>query len=466
MWVAQAPPDSCRLSHVIIRTAPSCPQLHVLRNAASPPRCSSPTPFTAVTMSRDDDSFGGAWGNGQFDPTSRPSPGETERQWILRNADSLGINYDSLPHPPFWSPLFGQGQNWYRVNVASKVMGFSVLLKRELTQQEKDAVSYHAAKECSTRALEPPAAVAVAYFLERRGRSTFKFPFWAPKPTTINPDVFLSQRFPLLRNNMAWAAWHATRFSCYAFASHLFLSGIFISYGMSVWVANMKLDPRLDTLRKTMEELGKQGRLGRRLGEQTTGPESWHSASENEDPSMRDSSFPYSSQSSGDDSAARGTGDNFAKSEETTQSRGYPRPGRGYPSPQDSRQQGQGSTFQSQEEDDAHLFDDASPIAPSARGKGASASGSGGSAWDRIRNQAVSGGNAGGQAGTRSNQQSWSETQRNSGQSNTSGQGSDGYTYSAEEENKSYAKSQAQKEFDAMLEKERRGESDNRGRRF
>lgn len=413
---------------------------------------------------------------------SRPSPGENEMAWVLRNSDRLGIDYDSLPQPPFWSPLFGQGQNWYRANVASKVMGFSVLLKRELTQQEKDAISFHAGKECATRAFEPPTAVIAAYAFERRGRAAFRFPFWTPKPTSINPDVFPSQRFAYLRNHMAVAAWHATRFGSYAFFSHMFLSGMFVSYAMSVWMANMKLDPRLETLRKNVEEMGKQRRLGRRPGEQGADSESWQS--QNEDPSMGDASFPYSGQASGDGSAGGSMGaeefgktrESFEKAEEPhdqsgseawARQRGYPSPGQqGYASPQSNPQQSQDSAFQSPGDSDANIFDDASPVAPSARGNGASASTSGGSAWDRIRSQAVSGANTGGQAGPGTSQRSWSQTQRNSGQPTTDGRGSDGHTYSAAEEDKSYAKSQAQKEFDAMLEKERRGESDSRERRY
>lgn len=474
--MAQAPhPQTCRMSSYVETNLPHHTPNKI--DLIPPESCISfPLPRAAeilhlkppAIMSRDDDTFGGSWGDGQFDPSAGPPPGENEKEWILRNADRLGINYDSLPHPPFWSPLFGQGQDWYKTNVASKVMGFSVLLRRELSQQEKEIVSYHAAKECTTRALEPPVAVALAYALERRGRANFKFPFWTPKPTTINPDFFPSQRFALVRNNMAWAAWHATRFSSYAFFCHLFLSGVFTSYAMSVWVTSMKLDPRLDSLRKTMEELGKQGRLGRRLGEQGTGAETWQSQSQDEDPSIRDSSFPYSSQPSEDDSTGSGARSeeygrsqaNSGRFEGTGQNRGYPRPGQGYSSsPQDTRQQSQEPPV----DDNADLFDDASPIAPSARGRGGSSSGTGGSAWDRLRSQATSGADAGSQAGARSSARSWPETQRNPSQSARS---SEGYTYSAAEEDKSYAKAQAQKEFDAMLEKERRGESETRGRRW
>lgn len=60
-----------------------------------------------------------------------------------RNADSLGINYDALPQMPFWGPLFGRTSEYLKTRVAAKVMTSSASVGRELTQPEKDAMSYH-----------------------------------------------------------------------------------------------------------------------------------------------------------------------------------------------------------------------------------------------------------------------------------------------------------------------------------
>lgn len=66
-------------------------------------------------------------------------PIETAR----RNADSLGINYDALPQMPFWTPLFGRTSEYLKTRVALKIMTSSASVGRELTQPEKDAMSYH-----------------------------------------------------------------------------------------------------------------------------------------------------------------------------------------------------------------------------------------------------------------------------------------------------------------------------------
>lgn len=60
-----------------------------------------------------------------------------------RNADSLGINYDALPHMPFWGPLFGRTSDYLKTRVAAKIMTSSASVGRELTQSEKDAMSHH-----------------------------------------------------------------------------------------------------------------------------------------------------------------------------------------------------------------------------------------------------------------------------------------------------------------------------------
>lgn len=141
-------------------------------------------------------------------------------------------------------------------------------------------------------------------------------------------------------------------------------------------------------------------------------------------------------------------------------------------------------------------FDDMSPVSPAARRQeAASASRSGGSAWDRIRKQ------QGGQSQSHSQQQqqqqqypaetsSWGSSSSDNSAANTSGSVGGGgwgavrgrnntnnsnnssassgesYTYSAadeERESRMYEKEKAQKEFDAMVERERNGQGASGG---
>lgn len=96
------------------------------------------------------------------------------------------------------------------------------------------------------------------------------------------------------------------------------------------------------------------------------------------------------------------------------------------------------------------MFDDASPVAPSEQTNYSpqNSGQQGGSAWDRIRGQAQA---ARGQPG------SWAKKRQDEMTSRGAQDGSS-YNYSTADEEKAYAKDQAQKEFDEMLERERRGQ--------
>lgn len=110
-------------------------------------------------------------------------------------------------------------------------------------------------------------------------------------------------------------------------------------------------------------------------------------------------------------------------------------------------------------DDDDGLFDDASPIAKTARGQEQDAStSSSGSAWSRIRAQAATS-RSSEQAGIKDNNDafarqtsSWEERRQQSMG------GSKAYSQPEEEDAASRSREQAQKEFDAMLERERRSE--------
>lgn len=82
-----------------------------------------------------------------------------------------------------------------------------------------------------------------------------------------------------------------------------------------------------------------------------------------------------------------------------------------------------------------------------------------GNAWDRIRREASSSPSA--------STSTFPSTPRNRRAQQSGGEdddgSSDGFSYSQEEEDKAYAKGEAQREFDEMVERERRGSGDEEG---
>ncbi|KAB5566587.1 hypothetical protein GE09DRAFT_739795 [Coniochaeta sp. 2T2.1] len=370
------------------------------------------------------------------------------RRAIARqNVDNLGIRYEELPKLPFFAPFFGRTYDAYKLEIADVVVNTSALLGRGLSPTERDIIAYLSAKKAVTQTYELPISLVTAIYLERRGRPTSKFPFWTPKPTSFDPSFFPSKRAPMLQGPMAMITWNAVRFGCYGFVAH-FIGGIFFSsYATSVQTAAIMRDPRLEELRK--------GFADRRHGRKPAGGEGAPAWETHEDPSMRDAETPYGSfaeesasskpppafeQPRGQSARSTGTAGGYQSSRG-----GYP------PLPQSAPAQ---STAPAPSEDftaGSVFDDDASPVAAAARGGSSAASpSSGGSAWERLRQQAKANPAAQGTARPRAYGQQPAEQ----------------YSYSQEDADRATAKDQAQREFDAMLEKERQGESDNKSRRW
>lgn len=104
------------------------------------------------------------------------------------------------------------------------------------------------------------------------------------------------------------------------------------------------------------------------------------------------------------------------------------------------------------QDDDSFLFDDASPVAPSQQRPRPPTSTQGQNSWASVRMKA------------RLEASEWNRAAQQSGEAPESQNKTERYTYAPDEQAAGPSKEQAQKEFDAMLERERRGEG-NEGRR-
>ncbi|POS78722.1 hypothetical protein DHEL01_v202884 [Diaporthe helianthi] len=342
-----------------------------------------------------------------------------------RNADSLGINYDALPQMPFWSPLFGRTSEYLKTRVAAKVMTSSASVGRELTQSEKDAMSHHFAKMVITMTYSSPLAVAATFGMERYTRPKFGFPFYTPKPGTLN-----SQKFPGLPEGRAsLLAWQGTRLLAWYTASKIAI-GIFVtSYAISVYSANSGTDNRLEAFRR---EMTRRAGNAMRSGRPSNFP--------NQPPGQPPQQYP---QQDWDRQASATEPVGWGSPEQTENATPTPMPTSWSTAqnPQAGRQESSNK--------EPYVFDDASPVAASEQSSypPQDSNQQGGSAWDRVRGQAQA---ARGQPG------SWAKKRQDE---MTSRGAQDGTSYSdtTETEEKLYAVRQAQKEFDEMLERERRG---------
>lgn len=104
-------------------------------------------------------------------------------------------------------------------------------------------------------------------------------------------------------------------------------------------------------------------------------------------------------------------------------------------------------------DDGLSLFDE-QPDEPTGPQPSSSSSRSGGSAWDRLRKGTTAAKGPGSADSDQAPMQGWAERRRRAQQA-----GTDSYAYSENDDDQAAARDKAQRDFDAMLERERRSGS-------
>lgn len=342
------------------------------------------------------------------------------------NIDRLGIKFHDLPTRPIWGPIFGIPESEYKARIARKVMAGSIATGRQLTPDETDALSEHYAALMNTQDYGAPVYLLVSTAIWWRTQEKFSFPFWTPKKNgNFNPNkMFGIERpyMPRLWNSLRWGAWYAGS----KFVVGIFFASSAISAYTQKYVADTRLSDYRKDLRKDQVQAAQKA-LNQAQGGRQSQPalpakeesfESWPSAEQTEDAQT--------------------------------------------PLPAVQRSQPE-STSDAFAVDEPYVFDDASPVAPAQQQRSTPRRpAQTGSAWDRIRkgNQAQAGDDATGQGSTQQTS-AWGR-KRDDELTSRGAQDGSSYTYSSRDEQKSYAREQSQKEFDEMLERERRGEASGR----
>ncbi|KAK4241771.1 hypothetical protein C8A03DRAFT_12005 [Achaetomium macrosporum] len=356
------------------------------------------------------------------------TPEQTERALKL-----LSIPFDSLPQLPAFAPLFGYTTNWHKSQVAKAVVGASMDLRRVLTATEADALAYHRSRCCWKAAWSPPLALATTLYFTLRGRATLRFPFVTPDPARFNPNSFPTASRPFLTGLPAVRLWHVLRFGAYGIVCQFLVGGFVDSYAQTTYLMNVLADGRLKAIRDAMPTAKHQQRVP-------------------------------------DADATRGM-PGYERSG-TIGSRPPPQRQQQQQQPQQAAPEPQGAL----QDDDSFLFDDASPVAPSQRQQpqqsstGSTPSTGKGSAWDSVRRRAIE---ESAKERFEQFQDQMEQDRKNLDASLERLQQSLGvrgqqrteqHTSPTSEQEKAYSREQAQKEFDAMLERERRGEGNSGGR--
>lgn len=385
---------------------------------------------------------------------------EEKRQQALHNRQRFEpIVHEQLQRlfsdyePPLYARLRGFGRDQTLALAESTVSSLAAANSRAFSDTETQALTEHFVDSIHTMLIWKWAMTGLAAYMTYRGRNTWRFPFLRPKmdgrmnPVTGGPHVKVM--------------WHSARFVAYYGVIWLLGEPIFQGANFMRYRAAMEQDPRLASMlrdgKARAQEIYDQGSHG-----QVATPGDRYGSSGDQYGNSGDqyggSGEQYGDQWRSESQPQRPAGSIPAQAQSAwTQ----------YRSPES--QQSQQSSPQQDSWDSFSDVDDASPVAPSTQGQqDASAQYGGGSAWDRVRQQAQYQPRRGSQQQQQQPQQSWQAPQATGGwasEDDASPQRGprDSYSFSNADEERAVAKGQAQREFDQLLERERRGTDQEQG---
>jgi hypothetical protein len=302
-----------------------------------------------------------------------------------------------------------------------------------LVKDEADALAFIIAKSQQTLSWGDSLGLSVGLFRCYQTAESFRFPFYKPDLTKFDPDTLGGWKGPRAR-----MGWHIARALPYGITG-LFLGGILAkSIAATTFAVSISRDPRLKDFDNAIRYKAKQ-----KVGDVKGSPRQPAPT-----PTPREKPYPPKVLQEDDMSPQSGSysdggmlSDSQMRAQESRQ-----RPDEGWSSTEDRDISISMDRAASQPKNSSRSYEDASPTAAT--------SGSGGpreSAWDRIRKQSATGQQQPGSTSRGAAERSAWGTQ---GGSYTQG---DSFSFSSTEEERQLAKAEAQREFDARVERERQG---------
>lgn len=340
--------------------------------------------------------------------------------------------------------------------VIDMIRGCENITGRPVTQAEAEGIAFYSTRKIMTMYIGQITGISIGAFTAWRTRKEMKFPFRKPKAPE-KYENFPARFLPLFRGSFARAMWQVTRVNIYILLWTFCCNPFFRSIADTRLTVGLYSDQRTHNLTEAIKDRFDRLRSNRAQESATkiTGnPQQQQPPSS--DPRKFDDASPqgfYDSQPdsgqndyAGDSTFTDGNVDTGLMSDSALSQRqvqksspnSWSRAQSRAPRSDDASPTSQSSDF---------FFDDASPTAgndPDMSTPQPYSRQSGGSAWDRLRRQ----------SSPPSSPQRSSRTgpTRETPDFETKG---DSFSFSSSEGEKRLAREQAQKEFDAMLEKER-----------
>ena len=385
-------------------------------------------------------------------PTSDEDPYSSSSS---SDASTLQYHIDVrlLPKPiPFLGPILGYNSQLFEKVWADKIKSRHAILGRAPTQDEAAGLAYWTAKQISIISYGTPIGVAGGLWRAWAMKETFQFPFYRPKPETFQSTIFPHSKVPLLGGNRAFLAWHTLRVLAYGGVGKYIGDILLGSYSMSVATVGELSDPRMKDIVNAMRQKAQRKQGGLPSSIPVEQPGSTQRGGAGTEQTQLDDASPTGGLYGNDETSMRQDGG--GKSDEP-----YPR---NWSKPGYSQSQIEAlETPRALQADD---FNNASPTG--GQGIRADTAQQSESSWDRIRRGSKSGGQSGSSSWPTDNQgtsaqkgeSAWAKLQNNTQQEQPKESSTgDSFTFSKTDEERNLAKIEAQKEFDARVEQERRG---------
>ena len=397
-----------------------------------------------------DSSFSDTFPSSDIDPyaSDNASKGSSGSEFALVSPQPDGIYVDMSTLPRRWS-IFGQRAHEAKlVGALRDTNAFAAsVLQRPVKQEEADALALLLTKSVRMASYGTPVGTLFAGAMAYRSQKEMRFPGWAPFK---EGSRFSRDSFGPLKGSVARAAWQVSRLSAWGLVGTMAGSIFFGSYALSVNLTGRAMDPRLKEFNDALKSRSQRG-LGRenagKVGNQEAGPkgmETYDMARQRRDAQgIGRSGFKRPGQTTDDASPTGGAfsedhaemiGSTGFLSEEEVRRAADARSES--PRNQNARAYEQSSTASRQS-----TADSTSPKV----GREVPASRQSGSTWDRLRNDAMTGEQ---KRSHRSAQPSGSDVSLG-----------DSFSFSSSDEERQLAKSEAQRDFNARVEREREGKS-------
>ncbi|KAL8909518.1 MAG: hypothetical protein Q9207_000198 [Kuettlingeria erythrocarpa] len=405
-----------------------------------------------------------------YESDSQPSP------------DLANIDRDQLPKPlPILGPLFGYSESKMSEVAAQRIQYYTSIVGRPTTRQESEAVMFHTYKAMAISSYGNPMALGAGLWRAYRTRETYRIPFYGPMKDAngwLNGERLRIMGREFAMTPQRRAGIHIVRGTLYGSLSYILGSLFVASYSTTVAVVGEMRDPRLKALVQAKNMKERKG-IQREQFETKPGPRDPElqmgqvgatrpvgGTSQPQDPTGQGNTTAaelwkrHRKSIGAQDDASPSAGTDFFGGDVESQggsntglmsdSQMRAQEARQQASPSDSPTESRASTFRVEKvERQPSSFgddfdDDGNPTRRSNPGDGQA-----GNSWDRIRRQAQQ------QASEqKSGGGGWDAIRKQQEVGSTAG---DSFTFSSAAQERQLAKDEAQKEFDARVERERQG---------